>query len=360
MNVVIIGAGKTGRGYIAPIFYNNNYNIVFLDKDEELIKTLNKEKSYTVSYFDSTTKIAIDRFKAFNIKDDEAVKVLENADVVTTSVFANQIENLVPVLKKATKNRKKNNKLKIFCIENGINVKAPLILNNIQAEITEGIVFCTTIEGEDELDLVSESDIKLPIDGKPISDDISLKGIVIEDEFESLIQRKIFTYNFISAVIAYLGHYKGYKTYASAAEDKDIDRLLKKFLPVHNYLISLEYNISDQEQIEFSNMAVDKFRNPKIEDSILRNAIDVNRKLGKNERILSPLRMALKQKRDTTIYEIVIAAALHYGNNNENINIEEKLGYIENSINSNQVKERIASYLEKFQSDFLLEKILNL
>ena len=48
---VLIGAGQTGRGFIAPILQTNAYHITFIDKNKELIDRLNAEKSYTVHYF---------------------------------------------------------------------------------------------------------------------------------------------------------------------------------------------------------------------------------------------------------------------------------------------------------------------
>lgn len=46
---VLIGAGQTGRGFIAPILQANAYHITFIDKNKELIDQLNAEKSYTVT-----------------------------------------------------------------------------------------------------------------------------------------------------------------------------------------------------------------------------------------------------------------------------------------------------------------------
>ena len=37
---VIIGAGQTGRGFIAPIVRENGYAITFLDKDRALVDQL--------------------------------------------------------------------------------------------------------------------------------------------------------------------------------------------------------------------------------------------------------------------------------------------------------------------------------
>lgn len=42
---VIIGAGQTGRGFVAPILKENNYSITFLDENASLIDKLKKKKS---------------------------------------------------------------------------------------------------------------------------------------------------------------------------------------------------------------------------------------------------------------------------------------------------------------------------
>ena len=48
---VIIGAGQTGRGFVAPILKENNYSITFLDENASLIDKLKKEEKYTIHYF---------------------------------------------------------------------------------------------------------------------------------------------------------------------------------------------------------------------------------------------------------------------------------------------------------------------
>ena len=43
---VLIGAGQTGRGFIAPILQTNAYHITFIDKNKELIDRLNGKILY--------------------------------------------------------------------------------------------------------------------------------------------------------------------------------------------------------------------------------------------------------------------------------------------------------------------------
>ena len=48
-NILIIGAGAIGRGYIAPLFQSLGYKISFMDKNENLIDKL-KRKKYTAAF----------------------------------------------------------------------------------------------------------------------------------------------------------------------------------------------------------------------------------------------------------------------------------------------------------------------
>ena len=71
---VIIGAGQTGRGFIAPIVQENGYAITFLDKDHALVEQLRKEKEYTVSYFGGKREPQhISGYSALTTDEKEAV-----------------------------------------------------------------------------------------------------------------------------------------------------------------------------------------------------------------------------------------------------------------------------------------------
>ena len=71
---VLIGAGQTGRGFIAPILQTNAYHITFIDKNKELIDRLNAEKSYTVHYFgDGKEPVTVTGYDAYTTADEEVI-----------------------------------------------------------------------------------------------------------------------------------------------------------------------------------------------------------------------------------------------------------------------------------------------
>lgn len=112
---VIIGAGQTGRGFIAPIMQANAYHITFIDKNEQLIDKLKNEGSYTVQYFgDAKPPVEVSGYDAYTTAEDEIVNILANADLITTSVFAGNIKELVPFLYKAAQQAVK--KTSAYCL----------------------------------------------------------------------------------------------------------------------------------------------------------------------------------------------------------------------------------------------------
>ncbi|MCB6602901.1 mannitol dehydrogenase, partial [Erysipelatoclostridium ramosum] len=105
--------------------------ITFIDKNKELIDQLNAEKSYTVHYFGDTKKpIQITGYDAYTTAEEEAVEKLAHSDLITTSVFAGNIKELVGLLRAAAEQCDEK-QLRIICCENGVHVNQPLVDENI-------------------------------------------------------------------------------------------------------------------------------------------------------------------------------------------------------------------------------------
>lgn len=341
---VIIGAGQNGRGLIAPIVQKNEYQITFIDKDKTLISQLAKEQKYTIYFFGKSKTEEIKGFSAYVLGSSEANTALSEADVIFTSVFANNIASLIPYLQQTT-----TKDSCIICCENGVNVKQPLIDASIQGIISEGVIFCTTSRPDhSKLDVWSEDFHELPI--AEIEGVVQLDGMPLEKNFPSLIQRKIYTYNFISAVVAYLGSYLGYQSYGDAANDPVISQIITKLVPIISRIVASEFDVGEEEQLAFTNRAVVKFSNRAIVDSIQRNAQQAERKLGENERLLVPLKLAIKYGEDTESIELVIAAALYYGETKEGADSQKILTLIENIFQDSALKERIYTKLNVFKN----------
>ena len=150
-NIVCIGAGQTGRGYINRFFRNNR--IVFLDKNKDLVKMLQNNESYTVSFGKEKDSLILDNYNAYQIDTDEALDTLKEADLVMISVGQKNLKDVSSILKKSLQERKKQD-IDIITCENGVNVKKELLelQNDSRVHLAEAIVFCTTLNTQGTLE----------------------------------------------------------------------------------------------------------------------------------------------------------------------------------------------------------------
>ena len=49
--IVVVGAGKTGRGFIARLLQEAQKEVLFIDKNADLVASLNDSKEFKVSFF---------------------------------------------------------------------------------------------------------------------------------------------------------------------------------------------------------------------------------------------------------------------------------------------------------------------
>lgn len=179
--------------------------------------------------------------------------------------------------------------------------------------MAEAIIFCTTLKEKNSLDIFSEDLDYLPYDVLALGHKLNYENLVPEEHLDILMQRKIYTYNCISAIISYLGYYKGYEIYSEAANDEDINLCIQNIVHALNQCICKEYNVDEVDQERFSKLAIRKFKNKEIIDTVERNTRDVDRKLGAKERIVAPLLIMNKYGMFSKDLLLVAASAIYYG-----------------------------------------------
>jgi len=173
-------------------------------------------------------------------------------------------------------------------------------------------VFCTTVT-DGPLDILSESYPSLHASACAASGVLArLKGFVVEPDFNTLMARKIYTYNAASGIIAYLGAAMGIESYPEAANHPAIERELDEFYREVNAAICAEFGVERFAQEQFAAFSKKKFQNRAIHDSVERNAGSPLRKLGAGERIIAPARLIQRHGGAAQPLIKAAAAALHY------------------------------------------------
>ena len=315
--IIVIGAGKTGRGFIGRLLQEADKEIIFIDKNRELVNRLREEGEFEVRFFgDVREPYRVNKFNAYTWEEDAIKEVFSEAELIFVSVGG---QNLKEVGDKLSKVLAEGKQYYIITAENASKPSAVLkeAIGKKSIAVSESTVFCTTIEDEG-IHINSENYPYLQCNAELLEGYVpEVKTIKVISEFSNFLTRKLYTYNAASCVIAYLGWKKGYSNYADAANDEEILELLDKNYAVTNRVLCKEFGYDIKDQEEFALLSKQKFCDRTIVDTIARNARDPQRKLAAGERIMGPIQLMYKYGEDASVLEQTAAAALQYDNEGE-------------------------------------------
>ena len=316
--IIVIGAGKTGRGFIARLLQEAGKEIILVDKNVDLVNQLNEQKEFEVRFFGGVREaFKVNNFTAYTWETEGLRDVFANeSELIFVSVGG---QNLKEVGAELSGILTEDKHYYIVTAENAskpsVTLKEAIGKENIS--VSESTVFCTTIEDEG-IHINSENYPYLQCNAELLDGYVpDAKTIKVISNFSDFLTRKLYTYNAASCVIAYLGWKKGYSNYADAANDEEILALLDKNYEVTNRVLCKEFGYEPEDQKEFAQLSKNKFCDRTIVDTVARNARDPQRKLAAEERIMGPIKLMYKYGEDTSVLEKTAAAAIEYDNDGE-------------------------------------------
>ena len=311
--IAVIGAGKTGRGFVGRLLAESNCEILFVDKDADLVSKLNEQKSFDVSFFGGCREtFSVSNYKACTWDNAD----FDGVELILVSVCGPNLKDVGTNLSKLLSTDKT---YYIITCENASSpsktLREAIGMDNVY--VSEATVFCTTIEN-DGININSENYPYLQCDAELLNGyNPEPKAITPISNFSNFLTRKLFTYNAASCVIAYLGWKKGFTDYGEAANDPEILELLDKNYEVTNRVLCKEFGYTEEDQAEFAKLSKIKFCDRTIVDTVARNAREPQRKLGGSERIIGPAKLIHQYGEDCSVLEMTAAAMLMYDNDGE-------------------------------------------
>ena len=238
--VLIIGAGKIGRGLIGHLFYKSGYKLWFVDASLVVVELLNKEKKYRIDIVgegqDSTEYIAVDG--AFTLDEREKVaEVLSRVEIIATSVGAGNIEKVSRFIKNILVDSRRKKLLNWIICENATGpakkIKDILLENadagfedfaKHQLGLIETQVLRTGMPANEEVIAKEPLAVRmqdwwsLPLDKDAFVGTIpDVIGFDPKTDFANELLRKLYTFNGTNGPIAYIGWANGYKILHEAA-----------------------------------------------------------------------------------------------------------------------------------------------
>lgn len=160
---------------------------------------------------------------------------------------------------------------------------------------------------------------------KGVRPDIS--GVTYVEDPLPYIERKLLTVNTGHSAIAYLGYARGEATIHAALEDDDIRDVTSKALEETSLLLAYEYGFDPEELREYRQKVLTRFENPRISDEVTRVARAPIRKLGHDERFVSPALRLFEMGHTPTHLAVVIRAVLafDYPQDEEAVELQETI-----------------------------------
>jgi mannitol-1-phosphate 5-dehydrogenase len=160
---------------------------------------------------------------------------------------------------------------------------------------------------------------------KGVRPDIS--GVTYVEDPLPYIERKLLTVNTGHSAIAYLGYARGKATILAALEDPDVRDVASKALEETGLLLVREYGFDPEELREYRQKVLARFGNPRISDEVTRVARAPIRKLGRDERFVSPALRLFEMGHTPTHLAAVIKAVLgfDYSQDAEAVELQETI-----------------------------------
>lgn len=310
MKAVHFGAGSIGRGFIADLLHDSGYEVVFLDVDDQLIDQINRTGTYNLYLINEHfSKKTINHVKALSsLKEEkEAIEEIRTADLITTSVWADNLPKIAPILVKGLKERQKakTTKINLLACENALfnsdMLKRELLkiddsftesnLNEVAAfpnTAVDRLALEVVRDGERVIDIGSEHE--LVIERNKLADPgiEPIKGAVYTDNLQKYIERKLYIINCGHAWAGYMGHIYGYTGMQDIFHNEQLVAGVREVMLESSGLLAQKYDFSPEDLTAYIEFAIARFQTPGITDTVNRVARSPIRKLQQKERLVGP------------------------------------------------------------------------
>jgi mannitol-1-phosphate 5-dehydrogenase len=367
-----IGAGNIGRGYMAQLFHEAGYRVVFADAVESIVSALNASGRYPLrvldAYAGAAREMEIGPVRAVMIQDQAAfTEEVVAADVLSTAVGVPNLPRLAPALAEALLARRARGAggVDIFLCENtltaGRDLKAAVlaavaaggdgadrkggvgsggdgrpgggVVDDAASPeaaarwIEEHVGFVGTsvarmvpviseeLRKAQPLLVVADAYRPLPYDARAVRNAVpDLPELSPRDNFPAEVARKLFLYNMCHASLAYLGTERSFTWVHQTLETPDLRQIFVGAAGEVSRALEAEYPgeiTREQNEAILADILV-RYGNPLLEDTILRVGRDPGRKLSRNDRLVGAALLCERHGIHPDNVLRIIAAAFRY------------------------------------------------
>ena len=308
------GAGNIGRGFIAPVLQENNFQVIFIDINENLINKINKAKKYEIRYLNSKKENnSIENIEGVSLSDTKNLSTLiKKSELITTSVGPNYVKDVVNTVV----DNNSGNDLNFIAFENKYRcstvTKSECEVDDKNLYFIDAVVDkIIPVQNSELLDIHVEEYGSIVLDenhNAPLDE----SDVVTYGNYEYEFKKKLWMLNGLHLCLAYYGLSKNLKYIHELFTNSETKEFTKTIST--NYFESvLLLGFEERDKIEnYKKSIVDRFSNDEISDELIRVARNPLFKFSQNERFQGPIDLLLKNNRSVAGFSELLDILFDY------------------------------------------------
>ena len=335
--MIIWGAGRIGRGFVADLFSAAGYHLVLVDQSSNLVEQLQQAGQYTVvrakNAEDRSDRTITGYTALLTTQEDEVAAAVAAADSMALAVFPQVFPAVAGQLAAGLRRRQVERPEAVLDIilctnlshaashfEAALREALPGELREYATErigLVESLVIRMVADPPAELQqrepllVWTNGFSEFPIDRRAFKGPVPLvPGLRLVDDMRAEEKRKMYTYNMCHAVLAYHGARRGHTRPVDCLADPVVRVEAESALAEVSQALQLEYGFGAEDMARWNEGVLRQTDNPTLGDTVARFGADPRRKLKRSDRLVGPLLLARKHGVPAPSLVQGIAAAL--------------------------------------------------
>lgn len=331
--IVIFGAGATGRGHVGLLAWQAGFELVFVDRNRELVDALRRRNRYTVRLCGAGSQVLdVSGYRVYDAADRTRVaEEIRDATLVLTAVFDQNLADVAQTIAlglAACARAGRTAPLNCIACENMMDSSTQLG-GYVRALLgPEEQAWCDRFAGfpdcmisrvvprpePDPLVIVAEDYNEWTVRAEAFRgpQPARLTDLELVDNQSARLERKLFIHNGGHAACGYFGFHRGHRYIHEAVADPVVAERVLGTLDELGAVVQRKWGFSTESIAAYQQDLCRRGAIPEMRDEILRVVRDPIRKLSPRERLVAPANLAATYGLPRQRIVRAIVAALRY------------------------------------------------
>jgi mannitol-1-phosphate 5-dehydrogenase len=301
MRAVIVGPGKIGCGYLAPLFRDAGWDVVLAARTAEQAERIRTAGGFGVRITGSGATRELKGVPAVATGTPAFEEAVASADLLVTAVGVRHVRGLGPMLARALSTRDPRLPLQVWVVENqdcapvveqsvrtaAARAGVPLPPVGFAGAVAEVAVSRGDWRGAERPVFIGDPIRRLRVDQSALIAPLPrLPAVEPTPCYRARLQEKLFVFNAGHALCAYLGVLRGHRSIDAAVRDRFLRPLVAGSMLEAARAITSAYAGLNGDVHDCVAKVIRRFEDDELADPVERVARDPLRKLAPNDRLV--------------------------------------------------------------------------